>query len=181
MISEEIRRAKRAQTNLSIVIIEIDCFREYVEHYGVAQGDQCIASIAQILDKAASRGGEFITRFEDAQFALIAPNIHTNEAIKFISKMMNLVSNANLEHHCTLAENLQQVSMSAGITEFKACDIIDVIEIIEQAQCALKSARQLGYNNAQVFLRNGVSSKEKSIETIKTSATLHDFKAAQTR
>jgi diguanylate cyclase (GGDEF)-like protein len=181
MISEEIRRAKRAQTNLCIVIVEIDCFPEYAEHYGAAQGDQCIASIAEILDKAASRGGEFITRFEDAQFALIAPNVHTNEAIKFISKMMNLVSNANLEHHCTLAENLQQVSISAGITEFKAGDIIDVIEIIEQAQCALKSARQLGYNNAQVFLRNGVNSEEKSIETIKTSASLHDFKAAQTR
>jgi diguanylate cyclase (GGDEF)-like protein len=181
MISEEIRRAKRAQTNLSIVIIEIDCFPEYVEHYGVAQGDQCIASIAEILDKAASRGGEFITRFEGAQFALIAPNVQTNEAIKFIAKMINLVSNANLEHHCTLAENLQQVSISAGITEFKAGDIIDVIDITEQAQCALKTARQLGYNNAHVFLRNGVNIEEKSIESIKTSATLHDFKPAQAR
>jgi diguanylate cyclase (GGDEF)-like protein len=181
MISEEIRRAKRAQTNLSIVIIEIDCFPEYVEHYGVAQGDKCIASIAEILNKSAYRGGEFITRFEDAQFALIAPNIHTNEAIKFIAKMIKLVSNANIEHHCTLVENLQQVSISAGITEFKAGDIIDIIEIIEQAQCALKTARQLGYNNAHVFLRNGVNNEEKSIEAITTSAPLHDFKPAQAR
>jgi diguanylate cyclase (GGDEF)-like protein len=181
MINEEIRRAKRAETNLSIVIIEIDCFPEYAEHYGATKGDECIASIAQILEKVTSRGGEFITRFDDAQFALIAPNVCANEATAFVSKIINLVSKANLEHHCTLAENSQLVSISAGISEFKGNNIIDVTEIIEQAQCALNRARQVGYNNAQIFSQNAVKKEEKGVEEIKAVGTLHDLKVAQAR
>ena len=181
MISEEIRRAKRAQTNLSIVIIEIDCFAEYAEHYGVAEGDQCIASIAKILHKTASRGGEFITRFDGAQFALIAPNVQTNEAIAFMSKMISLVSKANIKHDFTLVKNSLQVSISAGIAEFKDSDIIDVTEIIERAQCSLRTARELGCNNAQVFSHDSVNKEEQDSEAKKVSATLHDFKVAQAR
>jgi diguanylate cyclase (GGDEF)-like protein len=181
MINEEIRRAKRTQTALSIVIIEIDCFPEYAKNYGVAQGDKCIASIAQILNKTSSRGGEFITRFDDAKFALIAPNVKTNEAIAFISKMINLVSKANLEHNFTLATSSLQVSISAGIAEFKASDIIDVTEIIERAECALKTARENGYSNVQIFPQNSDNNQEKGIEAKKVSGTLHDLKIAQLR
>ena len=77
MVFEEIRRAKRAETNLSLAIIEIDSFPEYIKHYGEPQGDKCIASIAKILKESTSRGGEFMTRFSHNQFALIDKNAET--------------------------------------------------------------------------------------------------------
>ena len=160
MICEEIRRAKRAGTHLSIAIIEIDFFPEYLEHYGSAQGNQCVVAIAEILEKLAFRGGEFITRFEHNQFALIAPNVHTSEAIAFTTKMINLVNIAKLEHNYTLAENLPYVSISVGIAEFKADNIIDIDEMIEQSQSALKAARKLGHSNVQAFSRKVFSPKK---------------------
>ncbi|MFT5712716.1 MAG: PleD family two-component response regulator [Glaciecola sp.] len=122
-----------------------------------------------------------MTRFDDAKFALIAPNVKTNEAIVFISKMINLVSKANLEHNFTLATSSLQVSISAGIAEFKASDIIDVTEIIERAECALKTARENGYSNVQIFPQNSDNNQEKGIEAKKVSGTLHDLKIAQLR
>ncbi len=178
MMCEEIRRAKRAETNLSIAIIEIDCFPEYLEHYGTDQGNKCIATIAKILEKSATRGGEFITRFEHNQFALIAPNVHSSEAIMFISKMVDSVNKAKLIHHDTLVKDLQQISISTGIAEFKAGNIIDVNEIINQAQSALKSAQQLDRNRIEVFSRK-VTNKEESIsEAVATNPTVQDFRIA---
>jgi diguanylate cyclase (GGDEF)-like protein len=168
MIGEEVRRAKRVGTSLSVAIIEIDCFAAYLEHYGEAKADQCLISIAEILTKAASRGGEFITRFSHNQFALIAPNVSTDEALAFTSKLIDLVSRAKLEHQASLVESLQQVSVSIGIAEFKLGNIIDVNEIIEQAQSALRNVRQDGYNSTQVFSLNVFTNGEKNVERRKT-------------
>lgn len=168
MIREEVRRTKRAGGNLSIAIIEIDFFDTYLENYGDTQGDQCIASIAEILSKVTSRGSEFITRFEQDKFAIITPNVSTNEVLAFASKMIDLVNNAKLENKFSLIEDVDWVSISVGISEFKSDNIIDVSEMIKQALEALETARREGSNNAQAFSlksatkENTKGNKEKS-------------------
>lgn len=151
MISEEVRRTKRAGSNLSIAIIEIDFFDTYVEQYGDTQGDQCIVSIAEILTKVASRGSEFITRFEHDKFAIITPNVSTKEVLAFASKMIDMVNKAKLENKYSLVTDSQAVSISVGISEFKPDNIIDVSEMIAQALEALNVARLEGHSNAQAF------------------------------
>lgn len=178
MICEEIRRAKRAETNLSLAIIEIDCFPEYIELYGVTQGDKCIASIAEKLETCTSRGGEFMTRFAPNQFALIAPNVCSNEAIAFMSKMVDCVDLAKFKHENNHSNNLAQISISAGIAEFKAGNIIDVGEIINQAQTALKKAQQRGANNIEVYARNVFNKEKSNIHDLKTNTIVQDFRVA---
>lgn len=160
MISEEVRRTKRAGSNLSIAIIEIDFFTAYVDHYGEDQGDQCIISIAEILTKVASRGSEFITRFEHDKFAIITPNVSTNEVLAFASKMIDMVNKANLENKHSLVADSQTVSISVGISEFKSDNIIDVSEMITQALDALNVARLEGHSNAQAFSLKPLANKE---------------------
>ncbi len=157
MINEEIRRAKRVGNGLSIALIEIDCFSEYSKNYSQSKADKAICSIAKILSQATSRGGEFLTRFEHDKFALILPNVPTEEAIAFASKMMDLVSHGEIEHRHTRVENLHKISISAGISHFKSGDIIDVEDVIQQAQYALETARHAGRNNCQVFAANLIS------------------------
>lgn len=178
MIFEEIRRAKRAETNLSLAIIEIDNFQEYIDYYGEPQGNNCIASIAKILKESTSRGGEFMNRFSHNQFALIAPNVSTDEAIAFMSKMIDCVNLANIEHKNTQTNNLSQVSVSAGITEFKAGNIIDVNEIVHQAQSALRIAKQRGPNNIEVCSRNEFNNESSNIHSLNANSNVRNFRVA---
>ena len=92
--------------------------------------------------------------------------------------MVDSVNKAKLIHHDTLVKDLQQISISTGIAEFKAGNIIDVNEIINQAQSALKSAQQLDRNRIEVFSRK-VTNKEESIsEAVATNPTVQDFRIA---
>jgi diguanylate cyclase (GGDEF)-like protein len=159
MINEETRRAKRGGHSLTIALIEIDSFTEYSENYGAEKTAKSLKAIAKVLSNATPRGGEFMTRFSKNKFALIAPNVESDTAIAFTSKMMYLIYKADIEHLYTTVEDLEKVSISIGITEFTSGNIIDVEEIIGQAEQALKNARTQGGNNAQVYAANVVTPK----------------------
>jgi diguanylate cyclase (GGDEF)-like protein len=152
MINEETRRAKRGGHSLVIALIEIDSFAEYSENYGAEK-------TTKILSNATPRGGEFMTRFSKNKFALIAPNVDSDTAIAFTSTMMYLIYKADIEHLHTTVEDFEKVSISIGITEFTSGNIIDVEEIIGQAEQALENARSQGGNNTQVYAANVVTPK----------------------
>ena len=163
MINEETRRAKRGGHNLTIALIEIDCFKEYSENYGAQKTAKSLKAIAKVLSNATPRGGEFMTRFSMNKFALIAPNVDSETAIAFTSKMMYLIYKADIEHLYSSVEDLEKVSISVGITEFTSGNIIDVDEIIGQAEQALKNAKAQGGNNTQVYAANVVTPKANPI------------------
>ncbi|MFT5277370.1 MAG: diguanylate cyclase (GGDEF)-like protein [Glaciecola sp.] len=151
IINEEIRRAKRIDSQLSLVIIEIDCFSEYQVHYSASKVEECICSVANILAKATSRGGEFITRFDKQRFALVIPNGDKLEAFAFSSKLLDFVNRAELEHLHSSVEGLKTVSISIGIAEFTKGSIIDIEDITAQALTALANAKQKGGNKIATF------------------------------
>ncbi|MEP2653754.1 MAG: GGDEF domain-containing protein [Paraglaciecola sp.] len=151
MIDEKIRRAKRVGNNLSLAIIEVDFFDEYRAHYGQEKTLKCMQRIAKILSNATHRGGEYMTCFDNKKFGLIAPNVPTKEAIAFTSKMAQLINDANIKHVSTGVEELEKITISVGIAEFKPDNIIDVDEIISQALFALETAHTLGHNTIQVY------------------------------
>ncbi len=160
MIDTEIRRARRANTSLSVAIIQIDCFDEYKELYGKTPADKCIRSVAQILSNATSRGGEFVSRFGESSFALLAPNVVKEEAVAFASKMQSLVAQAEIPHNATSNAYHKSVTISVGISELSVGSIVDVKGLIEQASIALKTANTMGTNNIQVFAQNVISTDQ---------------------
>jgi diguanylate cyclase (GGDEF)-like protein len=151
IINEEIRRAKRINSTLSLMVIEVDCFLQYKAQYSQTEVDECIRSVATILAKATSRGGEFMTRFDKQKFALVVPNADKSEASCFSAKMLDLINKAKIEHLYTSVENLKTLSISIGIAEFTEGSIIDLEEITSQAVTALTEAQEKGGNKVLSF------------------------------
>lgn len=151
IINAEVRRAKRAGNNLTLALIKIDCFDEYLNGYGHDKADKCLRKVAKLLANATPRGGEYMTRFDKDTFALIVPNVCTAEAVAFAAKMMGVVHNAQIEHKDTQVEHRHTVSITVGIAEFKPGNIINVEEIIDQATQALNTGIAMGLNNCQVY------------------------------
>jgi diguanylate cyclase (GGDEF)-like protein len=152
LINDEIRRAKRGGNTLSLMLIEIDSFNKYLKFYGEEKANNCLMTIAKVLSNATNRGGEFISRFDDDTFGLILPNVQTDGAIAFASKLSDLVRKANIDHELTTVYNTKNLSISVGITEFKKADIIDVDDIIKQSLHALQAAKNLGGDSTQVYV-----------------------------
>ncbi|GAC29310.1 GGDEF domain-containing protein [Brumicola pallidula] len=162
IIDEEIRRAKRINSTLSLVVIEVDYFSQYKAQYSESEADECTRSVANILAKATSRGGEFMTRFDKQKFALVIPNACKSDASSFSAKLLNLINKAQIEHLYTNVENLKTLSISIGIAEFAEGSIIDLEEITSQAIMALTEAQKNGGNKMLTFDDHMLSKKTES-------------------
>lgn len=174
IISEEVRRAKRINGTLSVIMIQIDCFAEYQQHYSPEQTDECINSVAKLLSKASSRGGEFMTRFDEATFALVVPNATAEQAYAFSEKMSDLVNKAKFEHLHSNIGDLTTISISVGISEFTQGSIIDLEELVMQSMSALSHAQQHGGNKVTTFdhdLMPDQATTEDAIKSVEFDST----------
>ena len=178
LINDEVRRAKRGGNTLSLMLIEIDSFNKYLEFYGEEKANNCLITIAKVLSNAINRGGEFICRFDNDTFGLILPNVQTDGAIAFASKLSELVSKANIEHELTTVHNTKNLSISVGITEFKKADIIDVDVIIKQSLQALEVAKNLGGDSTQVYVSHAPRNSGSKPTLIKPKLVKNSINAA---
>jgi hypothetical protein len=87
----------------------------------------------------------------------------------FATKINAQVAATNIEFPLSDNDGQTHLMMSAGIAEFSSTSIINIKDIIEQAQYALKTANRLGANQIQIFAQNVVSSDQLSNKTADNS------------
>lgn len=74
VFAQELKRQERLNTPLSVALLDIDCFKQYNDHYGHLPGDDCLRAVAQKLQSIVSRAGDFVARYGGEEFAIILPN-----------------------------------------------------------------------------------------------------------
>ncbi|MDT0595052.1 GGDEF domain-containing protein [Glaciecola petra] len=177
IINNEVRRAKRSGTNLSLAFIELDCFDKYIEHYGKERSEKCLKSITKKLNRIVSRGGEYIYRYSDEQFALILPNTTSSQALGLITKITHAVNLADIQHLHSTVEDQESITVSIGLSEFKTGDIVDVDTTVEHALKALSHAKHKGGNEVEIFdfdmLKTGDSDGELDTQTMLPEANFN--------
>ena len=83
VLATEWANAQRTLQPLSLILLDIDHFKQFNDHYGHIQGDDCLKSVGQALSLAASRPRDFLGRFGGEEFVLVLPE--TDEAAAAIS------------------------------------------------------------------------------------------------
>ncbi len=143
-INLEWTRCIREQQSISLIMIDIDCFKLYNDHYGHQSGDECLRKVAQKLAKMAKRTIDLCARYGGEEFALILPNTSLMQATHLAEKCRKEVYQLNILHE---ASNIcDVVTISLGV-----CSIIPVkgtlsLSIIEEADKALYLAKKSGRN-----------------------------------
>jgi len=74
------RSPKRNQRLLSLIILDIDYFKHYSDHYGHVKGDEAPRRVAQTLSQAANRPGDFIARIGGEEFVWLLPDTTAEKA-----------------------------------------------------------------------------------------------------
>ena len=149
----EWRRASRSQQPLSLLVIDVDHFKLYNDTYGHVAGDQCLRTVAEVIDTCIKRAGDLAARYGGEEFAVILPHTTANDAHMLAQKICDTLNGRNLPHRGSPTSNHVTVSIgvatrhtiqSAGSNpEVKATN---PVVLIEAADKALYDAKAAGRN-----------------------------------
>ncbi len=107
-------KARASGHPLSLVVIDIDYFKQYNDHYGHVQGDACLRQVAQALDSGASRAQDLCARLGGEEFVLLLPSTDVATARGIAERCRKLVAQKEIAHARSGVGRLVTVSMGVG-------------------------------------------------------------------
>jgi len=107
-------KARATGEPLSVVVVDIDYFKQYNDHYGHVQGDECLRRVAHALDAGASRSRDLCARFGGEEFVLLLPATDADSARNVAERCRKLLAHAGLPHARSGVGRAVTVSMGVG-------------------------------------------------------------------
>lgn len=144
VIEKEWAEAHRTGQPLSLVILDIDYFKQYNDHYGHLQGDECLRRVAQALMAASTRKRDFLGRFGGEEFILVLPDTDARSAAHVAERCRNLVVDQQIVHE--RSDVSPTLTISAGVATVFPSDGGARIALIELVDKRLYQAKQRGRN-----------------------------------
>lgn len=143
-LAAEWAEARRTGQPLSLILIDIDYFKQYNDRYGHIQGDACLRQVAQVLASAATRSRDGFARFGGEEFVLILPGTDAAAALTVAERCRDLVFKAQIPHDASPADPWLTISLGVGtIVPTHQAGAIDFVETVDQR---LYQAKQRGRN-----------------------------------
>lgn len=143
IINEEWIKAKANKATISLILFDIDYFKQYNDNYGHTRGDECLISVSRELHKLLTKN-YFAARYGGDEFAVILPDTDLVEAVKFGENFRLNVERLSLQHMLSLTSNV--ITVTLGICSVIPTDDITIIDLIRQADTALYEAKNIGRN-----------------------------------
>ena len=129
----EFRRAIRDKNSISLIMLDIDFFKNYNDSYGHLEGDNCLKEVAKTLNRIVNRAGDLVARYGGEEFVLVLPD--TKNAVTIANKCVRAIEELQIPHESS--EILDILTISAGVATLKASDISQMEKLILNADEAL--------------------------------------------
>ena len=115
-LKSEVSRAFRDRTNLSLVISDIDYFKQFNDLYGHQEGDECLKSFARILASFCRRGGDLAARVGGEEFALLLPSTDHPAALKLAENARAAFDALAVKHEGSMLKDNATASFGVSTT-----------------------------------------------------------------
>ena len=112
-LSREWRRAERRSAPLSLVLLDIDHFKDYNDHYGHQAGDECLKSVASSIAGVLKRPTDLAARYGGEEFAIILPETDSEGAASVAQAALDALGELRIAH--ADSATAQVVTLSAGV------------------------------------------------------------------
>jgi len=136
--------ARRNNQPLSVIMLDIDYFKQYNDHYGHIQGDDCLKRVAKALSSAATRSRDFFARYGGEEFVLVLPETDMDSAKKVAERCRNLIFKEQIPHD--KSEVSQILTISLGVATMVPTHKDEAIDFITGVDRLLYQAKQEGRN-----------------------------------
>ncbi len=139
-LTEELERAIRYKTPLSLILFDIDHFKQVNDRLGHQVGDQVLIELAKVI-LTNKRQNDRVARVGGEEFAILAPGANINNAKDFAEKLRSVVAANNFS-------NIDGLTCSFGVSQLKEEDSMD--SFFKRADDALYKAKENGRNKVEI-------------------------------
>ena len=148
VLQEEINRARRSGSEMSVIMLDVDYFKYYNDTYGHPEGDKVLQKLADVMQRATTRAGEVVGRYGGEEFILVLPGASAESAQRTANRLRELVIEENMPHETSKVAKYVTVSQGV-VTVIPDADLLPA-DIINRADKALYQAKDGGRNTITV-------------------------------
>jgi diguanylate cyclase (GGDEF)-like protein len=147
-LAAEWRRCGRAKASMALVLIDIDHFKQYNDHYGHQAGDTALVQAAGAMRRAAGRQQDLVARYGGEEFAILLPEVGAQGARQVAGKLLAEMEALDIEHGAAPHAGRLTVSMGIAISVPGAEDT--PAGLVQAADAQLYEAKAAGRNRYRI-------------------------------
>ncbi|WP_300435268.1 diguanylate cyclase [Zoogloea sp.] len=141
----EWRRLGRQGRPLSMLLCDVDYFKQFNDGYGHQVGDECLKAVARTLKDTLRRPADLVARYGGEEFAVILPDTEITGALQVAEAMRSAVEGLNITHRYSKGGSVVTISIGvASTTPLRTGS--DSSVLLKRADDALYQAKQAGRN-----------------------------------
>jgi diguanylate cyclase (GGDEF)-like protein len=144
----EWKRAQRPGSQIGLIMLDIDHFKAYNDHYGHQAGDRCLQRVAALLQSTAQRSTDLVARYGGEEFVIILPDATAEAALALAEAMRKGVEALQLEHAASPTSPWVTLSLGAASLIPRADNTPE--QLIQSADQALYRAKAGGRNRCEI-------------------------------
>jgi diguanylate cyclase (GGDEF)-like protein len=143
------RLVRRPRTDtLSVLVVDIDHFKQYNDRYGHPRGDVCLRRVSAALARVPTRAGDLVARLGGEEFAVVLPGTDAPAAVEMAERLREAVAALGIEHDASPVDKV--VTISVGVATGDATDRSAGADLLATADAALYRAKAAGRNRVAI-------------------------------
>lgn len=147
-MDRELRRAQRNNGQLSLLLMDIDSFKAYNDHFGHQQGDACLTMVAEAFAGMLQRPADLAARYGGEEFAAVLPDTSIEQAALHAEAIRARIAALQIDH--APAAQRPHVTLSIGVASFQRDQLADVATLLAAADSCLYQAKRNGRDRVQI-------------------------------
>ena len=144
VLAREWMRSLKAGAPLSLLMLDIDYFKQFNDAYGHPEGDVCLQRVARELHRTLTNPGDFVARYGGEEFAAVLPGTTAADAVPVADAMRTNVRALDIPH--AESEVDDRVTLSVGVGAAVPDAAAEPAELVAMADSALYRAKRAGRN-----------------------------------
>ncbi len=149
-LQNEWQRLAREKQHLSLIMCDIDYFKQYNDTYGHVAGDRCLQKVAQAVNQVVKRPADLAARYGGEEIVIVLPHTPPEGAYKLAQQMAHVVREIKIEHRTS---NISPyLTLSLGVAGCVPDYSISPLTLIEKADSALYQAKDRGRDRACLYI-----------------------------
>ncbi len=149
-IEQEWERMQRSRSPLSLIMCDVDFFKNYNDKYLHPNGDKCLIKVAMAMRNTVRRSGDLVARYGGEEFAVILPNTDALGAVSVAEKIRLAVKDLQITHESSAIA--PYVTVSVGVSTIIPTHESEFQTLIDTADRALYQAKSQGRDRVKMIV-----------------------------